>query len=414
MGTRPRSVFSPVLVVVLSVALLAAPALAERGVTGDAIKLGVTSAFQGHAASLGSELYRGYMTYFAKVNESGGINGRRIEIVAYNDGYDPPLAVKNTIGLINQDKVFMLFGNVGTPTTVKVLPILLKYKNPPLYMFGPFTGAQPQREEPYATQVVNVRASYRQETAALVDFFAGKGKKRIAVFFQNDAYGRSGQNGVSRGLKARGLSIVKEATYTRGATFDHSMANQAKAIIDSGADAVVSIGAYQACAAFVRDARKAGFGGPIANISFVGSEALLELLLAQQRKDGTDYTRELYNSQVVPPFNDTSRSLVAQYRKDLKTYDIQIPAGLKDPNYVPAEYSFTSLEGYINAYVLTEVLKAAGPDLDSMSFMDSLMQMKNLDIGIGSPVQFEGMHDHQGLDRVYITQAVSGKWVLVR
>lgn len=389
------------------------PSVFAQGVTPDSITLGVTSAFKGHAASLGSELYRGYMAYFNKVNAKGGVGGRTIRVVAMDDSYNPPDAVKNTVKLVDQEKVFLLFGNVGTPTTVKVLPLLLKFRNIPVYLFGPFTGAQPQRENPYAPLCINVRASYRQETAALVDFFVKRGNRKIAVFYQNDAYGRSGQNGVIRGLEVHGLTIVSEATYTRGDTYDTDMSEQVRSLVADGADAVISVGAYQACAAFVRDARKAGFTGPIANISFVGSEALLNLLLDQQRRDGKDYTENLFNSQVVPPFNDSSIPLVAQYRKDMKSYAANLPTNLKDPGYTPSEFSFASLEGYINAVVLVKAVEMAGQDLTPDSFIGSIESMDGVDIGIGSPVIF-GIGDHQGLDDVYITQAQSGGWDLIQ
>lgn len=384
-----------------------------QGVTQDSITLGVTSAFKGHAASLGSELYRGYMAYFNKINSQGGIGGRTVTIRAMDDSYNPPDSVKNTVKLVTQDKVFLLFGNVGTPTTVKVLPLLLKFRNIPVYLFGPFTGAQPQREDPYAPFCINVRASYRQETGALVGFFVKRGNRKIAVFYQNDAYGRSGQDGVSRGMKANGLNIAAEATYTRGDTYETDMAKQVEAIMDAGADAVISVGAYQPCAAFIRDARKAGFEGPIANISFVGSEALLNLLLDQQRQDGKDYAGNLFNSQVVPPFDDSSIPLVAQYRKDMKDYSASIPSALRDEGYTPSEYSFASLEGYLNAVVFAKAVKMAGKDLTPASFLGSIESMEGVDIGIGSLLNF-GAGDHQGLDDVYITQAREGRWVLVQ
>ena len=398
---------------VVAVLTLGGPAVVTaQGVTSDSITLGVTSAFQGHAASLGSELYRGYMAYFNKINSQGGIGGRTVTIRAMNDSYNPPDSVKNTVKLVSQDKVFLLFGNVGTPTTVKVLPLLLKFQKIPVYLFGPFTGAQPQREDPYARFCINVRASYRQETGALVDFFIKKGNRKIAVFYQNDAYGRSGQNGVARGMKANGLNIAAEATYTRGDTYDTDMSAQVRSLMGAGADAVISVGAYQACAAFVRDARKAGFEGPIANISFVGSEALLNLLLDQQRQDGKDYTGNLFNSQVVPPFDDSSIPLVAQYRKDMKDFSASIPSALREEGYTPSEYSFASLEGYLNAVVFAKAVKMAGKDLTPASFLGSIESMNGVDIGIGSLLNF-GAGDHQGLDDVYLTLAREGRWVLV-
>ena len=184
------------------------------------------------------------------------------------------------------------------------------------------------------------------------------------------------------------MYIAAEATYTRGDTYETDMSKQIEAIMDAGADAVISVGAYQACAAFIRDARKAGFEGPIANISFVGSEALLNLLLDQQRQDGKDYAGNLFNSQVVPPFDDSSIPLVAQYRKDMKDYSASIPSALRDEGYTPSEYSFASLEGYLNAVVFAKAVKMAGKDLTPASFLGSIESMEGVDIGIGSLLNF--------------------------
>jgi branched-chain amino acid transport system substrate-binding protein len=396
--------------------VLAAPpagagsAWAAQGVSDSEIVLGVTSAFKGNSASLGTELYRGYMAYFAKVNAAGGINGRRIRVAAYDDGYDPARAFANTMQLAEKDKVFLLFGNVGTPTTAKVLPLLSKYKDIPLYLFAPFTGAQDFRDNP---AIFNLRASYRQEAAELVDLLAGMGKRRIGVFYQNDSYGRSGYDGVDRALKSKGEKVAGEANYERGAAFDTPMKAQVSAILDAGANAIVCVGSYQACAAFVRDARKANFTGPIANISFVGSEALLALLAGQEKVDGRIYTADLYNSQVVPHFEDTSMEMVKRYRDDMQKFSLALPSALQDPSYRPLIYSFGSLEGYVNAYVLAEGLKRAGKDLTAEKLHAAIEGMNSLDIGLALPVSFSPSK-HQGRDKVYMVKAAGGNWVPVK
>ena len=140
------------------------------------------------------------MAYFDAVNAAGGVNGRQIVVRAYDDGYNPTPAIDNTIQLVEQDDVFLLFNYVGTPTVTRVLPLLSRYQDQSMYLFFPFTGAQPQREPPYEPYVFNLRASYRQETAGLVDNFVSAGRNRVAVFYQADAYGRSGWDGVKRAL----------------------------------------------------------------------------------------------------------------------------------------------------------------------------------------------------------------------
>jgi ABC-type branched-subunit amino acid transport system substrate-binding protein len=382
---------------------------ASQGVGPGEIVLGVTSAFRGPSAALGTELYRGYAAYFAMVNDQGGVNGRRIRMVLRDDGYDPPRAVQNTINLIEQDRVFLLFGNVGTPTTVRVLPLLKKYEDRQIHLFSPFTGAQTHREEPYAGFVFNVRASYRDETEGIVRLLLEGGYRRIGVFYQSDAYGKSGQDGVERALAARGSAIAAEATYLRGTTFGASLREQAAILRAAEVDAVVSIGAYAACAAFIRDARDAGFTGPVANISFVGPEAMLALLRDLGQQTGRDYTAGLVNSQVVPFHGRSDLPGVGEYRRLLDRYSPQVPEELRDPAYKPARFSFGSLEGYLNARVLVEALRRLGGEVTGSRFREAMEGMGEYDLGLDVPVSF-GPGDHQGLPRVYFTTVVGGEW----
>ena len=248
------------------------------------IVLGVSAAFSGPSRGLGTELYRGASAYFSRVNENGGINGRRIVLKMYDDGYQPDPCVENTMKLMLEDQVFLLFGYVGTPTVTRVLPLLKKFQDENIFMFFPFTGAQPQRQPPYGDFAFNLRASYAQETAGLVNNFVSIGKERIAVFYQADAYGRSGWAGVRAALAPHGLRIAGEATYSRGAPYTGTMRRQVEILKSASPDAVVCIGAYAACAAFARDAVDLGLEVPIANLSFVGSENMLKLL-TEERED---------------------------------------------------------------------------------------------------------------------------------
>ena len=194
-----------------------------RGATDEEIVLGVSAAFSGPSRGLGTELYRGAMAYFNHVNENGGIEGRKVSLRLYDDGYQPDPCVQNTMRLMLEDKVFSLFGYVGTPTVTRVLPILKKFQDEKIFLFFPFTGAQPQREPPYGEFAFNLRASYNQETAGLVDNLVRIGRRRIAVFYQIDAYGRSGWAGVRAALDKHGERLAGEATYSRGEKFTGSM-----------------------------------------------------------------------------------------------------------------------------------------------------------------------------------------------
>lgn len=400
MGLSVRSAF---LAVSASLAL-ALPVCAQP------LVIGTSAAFSGPSKGLGIELYRGMRAYFDEVNQAGGINGRPVLIKAYDDGYNPEPAIENTIRLVEQDNVLLLTNYVGTPTVTRTLPLLKKYQDRHLFLFFPFTGAQPQREPPYNAFTFNLRASYRQETAGLVDHLVSAGRTRIAVFYQADAYGRSGWDGVQRALRAHQLPLAGEATYRRGAAFKDDMKPQVDIIRKAAPDAIIAVGSYSACAAFVRDARDGGLTVPIANLSFVGSESLLEQLVGAGGKNSRDYTTNLINSQVVPSYEDTSLPAVREYRSVLAVHHPQPPSGVEAEAYQPLPYSFVGLEGFLNAKVLVAALRKMENPADMSQIQQAMEAMDHLDIGIGTDVSFSPSR-HQGLDVVYYTTVDAGRFV---
>ncbi len=371
--------------------------------------LGMSAAFTGPSRGLGIELYRGSMAYFRYINAHGGVNGRRIVLRTMDDGYNPDPAVENTIRLIDDDSVIALFNFVGTPTVTRILPLLMIKRDRSRYLFFPFTGSQPQRSPPYDEYVFNLRASYLEETAGLVSKFLEIGRSRIAVFYQADAYGRSGWDGVRRALRKNGLEISGEASYRRGASFTDSMNAQAAIIRDAKPDAVISVGSYEACAAFIRDARAAGLDVPVANLSFVGSENMLELLL---RTGSAELTRDLINSQVVPSYEDTSLPAVREYRTIMAAYAPDAPEGIESDLYTSPRYGFVSFEGFLNAKVMVHVLQRLGENSQAGDIRRAAETLNNLDIGIDVPVRFS-RSDHQGLEKVYFTTVSNGTFVPV-
>jgi branched-chain amino acid transport system substrate-binding protein len=277
-------------------------------------------------------------------------------------------------------------------------------------LVGNFTGAQPQRESPYGEYVFNIRASYRQEMAALVERFWQHGARKFGAYYQIDAYGRSGTDGVARGLAQRGAKIVAEATYARGAKFEDDMSPAVKTLQEEGVDVVLCTGAYQGCGAFVKSARDLGWSVPISNVSFVGSDAMLSLLVKHRNSTGRDYTRALVNSQVVPSYEDLSLPAVTEYRAFMDKYRPTVPESLRDPKYTPQTYSFISLEGFINAKVVVEGLRRAGPNPTRPGFRQALESLRHFDLGIGAPLTF-GPARHHGLDNVYFTRVEKDRWV---
>lgn len=393
-----------------AILMLSLSALTVAPTYGEAIRIGMSAAFSGPTRGLGIELYRGSMAYLSQVNQAGGVYGRKIDIIPYDDGYNPLPTIKNTIELVESKNVFLLMDYVGTPTVTRMLPLLKKYSNRHMFLFFPFTGAQPHREYPYGQYVFNLRASYRQEIEALVNYLVLCGRRRIAVFYQIDAYGRSGWESAKRALAARGLKMVGEATYYRGAKYSDSMNQHVDILKAAQPDAIISVGAYAACAALIRDARDKGLDSPICNVSFVDSESLLKLLMETGRKRHKDYTKNLINSQVVPSYEEATLPAVAEYREAMKTRGISPPARVMKQAYTPHEYSPVSLEGFLNAKMIVEIFRRLGPGPDRSKIRRVVEGIRNYDIGINVPVSF-GPDKRQGLDVVYLTTVEDGRFV---
>jgi ABC-type branched-subunit amino acid transport system substrate-binding protein len=390
--------------------LLLPPALAAPAAAAEPLVLGMSAAFTGPSRGLSIELYRGSKAYFDHVNQDKGIHGREIVIKAYDDGYNPVPAIKNTIKLIDQDDVFLLFDYMGSPTVTRMLPLLPRRRDRSMYLFFPFTGAEPPRQRPYEDYVFNLRASYYRETAGLVKNLVRVNRQRIAVFYQLDAYGRSGWDGVRGTLATTGLHMVAEATYKRGTSFAESFQAQVEILRQADPDAVISIATYEAAAGFIRDARDAGWDVPIANVSGVDSENLLALLLDRGRATGPDYARNLIFSEVVPNYRDPVLPAAKEYRELMDRHRPAPPPDLLDKPYAAPPYSFISFEGYLNARLLVEILKKMGPDLRRENIKKVVESLDKVDLGINEPVSF-GPDKHQGLNKVYFTVVKGGEFV---
>jgi ABC-type branched-subunit amino acid transport system substrate-binding protein len=326
---------------------------AETGVTDTAILIGQSAAFSGPAQELGLEMRQGAKLVFDSVNAQGGIHGRKIQLVTHDDGYEPERAAANTRKLIYEDRVFALFGYVGTPTSQASLPIFTEAKVP---FIGAFTGAQLLRE-PFNRYIFNARASYFDETEKIVEQLVSLGSKTVAVFYQNDAYGKAGLAGVERALVKRNMKMAATATVERN-TADVIAA--VKGINPTQPDAVVMVSAYKSVAAFVKEMKKAGSTTQFHNVSFVGSRPLAKEL----GPDGPGVAV----SQVVPFPWGASVPVVKDYQRLMNA------SGAK-------ELSFTSLEGFIAAKILAEGLKRAGKDLTREKLISSLEGMSNVDLG---------------------------------
>jgi branched-chain amino acid transport system substrate-binding protein len=356
------------------------------------IVIGISNVQSGASEVLGQRLVQGSMAYFKLVNESGGVYGRKISIILKDDKYEPNPAVLNTSDLITKDRAFFLFDYVGTPTLVRVLPLLKYYEKERIVNVAPLSGADPQRMPPYDKFVFNIRASYREETRALVRYLYGKGYRRIGFLGQADAYGKSGEVGVAEALSELGLEIGARATYRRNQSFETDMTAQVKILRESGVDAVIAVGVYGPCGAFIRDARMAGWNVPVANVSFVGATAMLAKLSETSKKLGRDLISNLVNSAVVPWPDDSRYPMVADFRKHVQ------------------DRAFTVLEGWLNAVVATEALRRAGPNASREGFIHAMESLHDWDPGLGVKLEFSPTN-HQGLHKVWLVRTEQGRWV---
>jgi branched-chain amino acid transport system substrate-binding protein len=346
---------------------------AEPGITATTILIGQSAAFSGPASELGNEMRAGALAYFRSINAAGGVNGRKIELRSLDDGYEPDRAATNTKKLID-DGAFLLFGYVGTPTSNASKPIFTAARVP---FVGPFTGAESLRN-PLNRYIFNIRASYYDETEKIVALLVGQTLDRIAVFYQNDDYGKAGLAGVERAMQKRGMKMVATGTVERNTT---DVAAAVKAIGKVEPQGVVMISAYKSCAAFIKEMRKAGYNPQFMNVSFVGSKALAHEAGPAGRGVGV--------SQVVPfPWNLSAR-VVKDYQQ------------LLEASTGKQEFSFTSLEGFISAKVLVEGLRRTGPDLTREKFIAAMEQMRDFDVG-GFTVSFTPT-DHSGSRFVELT-----------
>ncbi len=341
------------------------------------IMFGQSAALTGPARELGVGMRLGLLSAFAEVNREGGIHDSLLRLESLDDRYEPEAAIANTLTLIERYKVFALIGAVGTPTSKSAAPVATEAGVP---YIAPFTGAEFLRNAQQHPNVVNVRASYYQETEEMVArLHEDLGIDRISIFYQNDSFGQAGLNGLRRAVNGRGLSLIEEVTYTRNteavkiALLDLRRAN---------AEAVVIVGAYKPVATMIRWARRLNFNPYFINISFIGSAALAKAL----DQDGTG----VYVTQVVPFPRDRTLPIVAQYQKALKAVDAN------------SKPSFVSLEGYLAGRIAIEGLRLAGPSPTRESFLQALTRAGDIDLG-GFHLRY-GVDDNQGSDRVYLTR----------
>jgi ABC-type branched-subunit amino acid transport system substrate-binding protein len=326
----------------------------EAGVSSDTILFGQAAALEGPSSALGQGMRQGILAAFTEINAKGGVHGRKLKLVSRDDGYDPDRSVAQTTKLIEEDKVFALIGAVGTPTAVATIPIS-SARNVPV--IGPFTGAEFLRA-PELHNVVNIRASYRAEAEAWIKHLTEDlGFKDIAIFYQDDSFGRDGLAGVKLALEKRGLELTAEGTFERNTK---AVGSALRTIKRAEPEAVVMVGTYGPCAEFIKLAHKSGFDPIFVNISFVGANALARELGPEGHG--------VIVSQVVPFPWDTSVKVVADYQAAEKALD---------PNMKP---EFVSLEGYLSGRLVAAALENTGPNPTRADMLRVINDLGSFDI----------------------------------
>jgi ABC-type branched-subunit amino acid transport system substrate-binding protein len=361
--------------ILLAAAGLAAAKADEVGVSADTILFGQAAALEGPSAALGQGMRQGILAAFEEVNAKGGIHGRRLKLISRDDGYDPDRSVVQTIKLLDEDKVFALIGAVGTPTAIATVPIASSRNVP---FIGPFSGAEFLRKESLHN-VVNIRASYSAEAEAWIKHLTEDLHfKNIAIFYQDDSFGRDGLAGVKAALAKRGLELSAEGTFERNT---RAVGAALRAIKRAEPEAVVMVGTYGPCAEFIKLAHTRGFTPTFVAISFVGANALAKELGAEGNG--------VVVSQVVPFPWDKSLRLVADYRA---------AEHVLDPRLTP---DFVSLEGYLSGRLAAAVLELAGENPTRADLLRLIGEVGRFEIG-GDVVTF-GAKARDFPPRVFLT-----------
>jgi ABC-type branched-subunit amino acid transport system substrate-binding protein len=384
-GLGAKTVFGLYFAVLLVVAIPSAPG-ETPGVTDTSILIGSCSALDGPAHFLGRQTVLGASAYLHMINDDGGIFGRKIQLEAFDDGYDPDKA-PSCFKRMTKEGVFALGFFVGTPTAKVYVPLAQEEKIP---VVGLFTGAQ-LLYEPLKHEVINVRASYYDETREQVDKLWDANVRKVAVIYQDDPFGKAVLDGVKLALQKHNAATSALGTFTRNSV---DIPAGLKQVMAARPEAVIIAGPYAPAAAIVKQAHIDGWKPQFLTVSFVGTEEFIRE--AGPDADGTIIT------QVMPPYDRTEYPTVDLYRKSLNKYS---------PGEAP---TFVSLEGFVDAMVLVEGLKRAGKELTREKFIAGIESIHEMNAGLGPKLVLNyGVSDHKGLDTVYATVVKNGEAVLL-
>jgi branched-chain amino acid transport system substrate-binding protein len=362
-------------VVLAALFATAIPASAENGVSPDRIVFGQATALEGPASALGQGMKTGLEAAFAEINKAGGVKGRKLELKSIDDGYEPTKSIEAVKKLLEEDKVFAIAGPVGTPTAAAIQPIATAAGAP---FIGAFTGAEFLRE-PYKPLVMNIRASYFQETEAMVEHLTKDlGATKIAIMYQDDAFGQAGLAGVKKALEKRQMQLAGEGTFERNTV---AVKAALLAIKKVEPQAVIMISPYKPAAEFIKLAKQIKFDSTFVNISFVGSDALA--------KELGPVGAGVVITQVVPFPLDIAIPVVGRYQAALT-------AAAPD-----AKPGFVSLEGYLVGRAIIAALEKIDGDPTRQALIEAVQKAGSLDLG-GFRLAY-GPSSNRGSDQVFLT-----------
>src|SRR6195256_5873649 len=350
-------------------------ALAEDGVSADKIVFGQAAALEGPASALGQGMKMGLEAAFAEINKAGGVKGRKLELTSIDDGYEPIKSIEGVKKLLGEDKVFAIAGSVGTPTATAIEPIVTGAGVP---FIGAFTGAEFLRE-PYKPLVVNVRASYFQETEAMVEHLTKDlGASKIAIMYQDDAFGQAGLAGVKKALDKRQMQLAGEGTFERNTV---AVKTALLAIKKAEPHAVIMISPYKPAAEFIKLAKQIKLDVTFVNISFVGSDALA--------KELGPAGAGVVITQVVPFPKDAAIPVVGRYQTSIKA---------SSPDAQPG---FVSLEGYLVGRAIIAALEKVNGEPTRQALVEAVQKSGPFDLG-GFKLAYSDSNN-RGSDQVFLT-----------
>ena len=360
--------------------------------TGEELLFGMSTALSGPANNLGINMRLGVLAGFERANRAGGIHGKALRLIALDDGYEPSRTAPNMRNLIEKEKVLAIIGNVGTPTAIAAIPIANQQKT---LLFAPFTGAGVLRKTPPDRYVINYRASYAEETGAMIDALITKAKlktQEIAFFTQRDGYGDAGFVGGVTALKRHGLKNELSILHVRYERNTDAVEDALARILmaDKLPKAIIMVGAYAPCAKFIQLANESGLEALFLNVSFVGSAPLARQL---GPKVGS-----VIVTQVVPHPTHSTLPIVKEYQADLKTFEVS------------AHPTFGSLEGYIAARILVKALKATKETLTREVVVEALQKLGDFDIGLGRSLTLSSKQ-HQASHQLWPTILKNGRFI---